>query len=161
MWGVGMPRIDYRAAREDDLPALTDVMTRAFDDDARRHLGVEKGGPPGYDNGDFFRTWLFADLPTEGYVILRDGVLVGGIIVWVLEDDQLRLGCLFVDPSAQRLGIGTDAWRFLREAYPHARSWVLDTPTWSLSNHRFYEGCNFRQVGEDDDSVIYRQDFGR
>ena len=156
-----MPKIDYRMATEDDLPALTAVMTRAFDDDSRRHLGVEKGGPPGYDTGDFFRTWLFADLPTEGYVIICDEVPVGGIIVWLLKDDRFRLGCLFVDPAAQRLGVGTDAWRFLRETYPQARNWVLDTPVWSTSNHRFYEKCGFTRVGEEDDSVIYRQDFER
>ena len=32
---------------EDDVPQLTEVMTRTFDDDARKHLGKDKGGPPG------------------------------------------------------------------------------------------------------------------
>jgi len=39
----------------EDLDELTEVMTRSFDDDSQKHLGVEKGGPPGYDNGEFFK----------------------------------------------------------------------------------------------------------
>jgi len=38
--------IDIVPVLEEDIPELSQVMTRAFDDDARKHLGVEKGGPP-------------------------------------------------------------------------------------------------------------------
>lgn len=54
--------LNFEKARESDILKLTDVMTRTFDDDSQRHLGKPKGGPPGYNNGDFFRTWL---LPYE------------------------------------------------------------------------------------------------
>jgi hypothetical protein len=43
----------FETITEADIPELTQVMMRAFDDDARKHLGLERGGPPGYDNGDF------------------------------------------------------------------------------------------------------------
>jgi hypothetical protein len=36
---------------ESDIPAVTYVMKRAFDDDTQKHLGKEVGGPPGYDDG--------------------------------------------------------------------------------------------------------------
>jgi len=45
---------------------MTQVMTRAFDDDARKHLGAQKGGPEGYDDGEFFRKWLFGYESTVG-----------------------------------------------------------------------------------------------
>jgi hypothetical protein len=48
----------FEKAGEGDIPELTRVMTRAFDDDAQKHLGIEKGGPPGYDDGEFFRKWM-------------------------------------------------------------------------------------------------------
>ena len=44
----------FEEITEDDISELTGVMTRAFDDDAQKHLGQERGGPEGYDNGDFF-----------------------------------------------------------------------------------------------------------
>ena len=42
-------------------------MTRAFDDDSQKHLGIEKGGPPGYDDGEFYRKWLFGYEQSIGY----------------------------------------------------------------------------------------------
>jgi hypothetical protein len=66
---------------------LTGVMTRAFDDDAQKHLGLEGGGPEGYDNGDFFREWLFGYQETVGYKVISEDKVIGGIIVWLLEKE--------------------------------------------------------------------------
>ena len=55
-----------------DVPELTAVMTRAFDDDSQKHLGKERGGPPGYDDGAFFEKWLFGYEQTDGYKALLD-----------------------------------------------------------------------------------------
>lgn len=35
----------------EDLDELTNTMTRSFDDDSKKHLGVKKSGPPVYDGG--------------------------------------------------------------------------------------------------------------
>mgnify|MGYP000573779068 CR=1 FL=1 len=77
--------LSFETITEEDVPELTRVMTRAFDDDAQRHLGEEKGGPPGYDDGGFFREWLFPYEESKGYKVLLDGRIVGGLIVWILE----------------------------------------------------------------------------
>ena len=136
---------------EGDLPELTRVMTRAFDDDARKHLGKEKGGPEGYDNGDFFRTWLFPYKESLGYKILLDSRLVGAFIVWVLPSGDNILGTIFVDPDYQNQGIGTRAWAFIEASFPETRSWTLHTPPWATRNHRFYEAkCGFQKVREED-----------
>lgn len=42
---------------ETHINELTKIMERAFDEDTRIHLGVEKGGPDGYDDGLLLRTW--------------------------------------------------------------------------------------------------------
>ena len=54
--------LSFQKIVDTDIEILTPVMKRAFDDDAQKHLGEETGGPPGYDDGEFFRTWL---LPYE------------------------------------------------------------------------------------------------
>jgi hypothetical protein len=46
--------LTYHEITESNVPELTDVMTRAFNDDAQKHLGKEVGGPEGYDDGEFF-----------------------------------------------------------------------------------------------------------
>jgi predicted N-acetyltransferase YhbS len=133
-----------------DVDALTAVMTRAFDDDARRHLGVPKGGPPGYDTGEFLREHGF-DPRARAFAAVQSGALVGAIIVFPREDGHHVLGCMFTDPGLQRRGIGSALFRHVETAFP-ARSWTLETPGFATSNHRFYaEKCGFRKVCEKDD----------
>jgi hypothetical protein len=42
---------------KDDVGLLTPIMKLAFDDDAKRHLNENSGGPDGYDNGGFLTKW--------------------------------------------------------------------------------------------------------
>jgi GNAT superfamily N-acetyltransferase len=139
---------------EADLPEIAAVMKRAFDDDSRRHLGIDEGGPPGYDDGEFFRTWLFGYDESDGGKVMVDGEVAGAFIVWPFE--QARLGTIFVDPPRQRRGLGSAIMAYIEEAYP-ARTWTLDTPVWATGNHRFYEGCGFERVGVTEDSVTYHK----
>jgi GNAT superfamily N-acetyltransferase len=136
--------------RESDLPELTRVMTRAFDDDSRKHLGKERGGPEGYDDGGFFRKWLFGQKLTDGYKILVEGRIVAAAIVWILPERHNILGTIFVDPDFQDRGIGTRFWRWIERRYPSARSWRLSTPKFAIKNHHFYEvNCGFHRVASD------------
>jgi len=142
-------------------------MTQAFDDDSQKHLGIEKGGPEGYDNGEFFRKWLFSYKETVGYKILLYGKIVGCVIVWIFEHGKNWLGTIFVDPEYQDWGIGTRAWRFIEEIYPDAKSWTLETPSWAIKNHYFYENkCGFKKIQEKEDSehpgtsFVYRKFMG-
>jgi ribosomal protein S18 acetylase RimI-like enzyme len=147
-----------------DVAALTDVMTRSFDDDAWRHLGVEKGGPPGYDTGEFLRTYGF-DPAASAFEAVLDDAPVGAIIVFARPDGHHVLGCIFTDPDVQRRGVGAALFRHVENAFP-ARSWRLETPECAASNHLFYiERCGFRRVGERDDAegggpmVVYEKTY--
>lgn len=154
-------RLDH--ATMEDIPELTRVMARAFDDDSQKHLRRPKGGPEGYDNGDFFRKWMpYKESVT--YKIIADSKVVGGIIVWIYEHGRNVLGTIFVDPGYQDQGIGTRTWSLIEEAYPDTKSWTLGTPSWAMKNHHFYEKNGFKKIGEDhvDDipggiSFIYRK----
>jgi GNAT superfamily N-acetyltransferase len=148
-----------------DIPRLTEVMTRAFDNDAQQHLGQERGGPEGYDNGDFFRKWLFGYQESVGYKVVLGEQVVGGIIVWILPQGRNVLGTVFVDPEFQDMGIGERTWRFIERTYPETRSWRLATPTWATKNHHFYKKCGFSEVEADpiipaeEGITIYRQEM--
>ncbi len=154
------PPLSFLEIVEADLPELTAVMTRAFDADAQRHLGIERGGPEGYDNGEFFRKWLFGYRESVGYKIVAQGQIIGAFIVWIHRGGHYRLGTIFVDPAHQDRGVGTRAWQFIEETYPEARTWRLETPAWATKNHHFYEvKCGFQQAGSspDGDSVKYKK----
>lgn len=133
-----------------DIDALTRVMTRAFDDDSRRHLGVDKGGPPGYDTGEFLRKHGL-DPYARAFEAVLDDALVGAVIVFPRDDGHHVLGCMFTDPEVQRRGIGAALFEHVEARFP-ARSWTLETPGFAESNHRFYvEKCGFLKVDERDD----------
>jgi GNAT superfamily N-acetyltransferase len=156
--------LEFAVISEEDIHSLTPVMTRAFDDDAQRHLGQERGGPDGYDNGDFFRKWLFGYQETDGYKVMINDEIVGGAIVWILPDGHNIVGNIFVDPSLQDQGIGTEIWEFIEARYPQTKSWRLGTPKWAKKNHHFYESkCGFERVesdpimGSPNDEFVYRK----
>jgi len=139
--------LDIVPLQPGDVDTLTEVMTRAFDDDARRHLGVPKGGPPGYDTGEFLREYAL-DPRARAFAAVLEGRPVGAIIVFPREDGHHVLGGLFTDPDVQRRGIGAALFAHVEAAFP-ARSWTLETPGFATSNHRFYaEKCGFRKAGE-------------
>ena len=158
--------LTFEEFTEDDIPELTGVMTRAFDDDARRHLRKERGGPPGYDNGDFFREWLVGDEETVGYKVISEDKAIGAIIVWLLEGGHNVLGAMFVDPAYQDRGVGTRMWEFVEASYPETKSWRLATPSWAFKNHYFYEvKCGFERVESDpiigtpEEEYVYRKEM--
>jgi GNAT superfamily N-acetyltransferase len=99
-------------------------MKRSFDDDARRHLGRDEGGPPGYDDGEFFRTWLFGHEESDGGMVVVDDNVVGAYIVWPFE--EAFLGTIFLDPPVQRRGLGSAVMQHIEATYP-ARSWMSST----------------------------------
>ncbi len=145
------PRIEIASIEPSDLKELTAVMTRAFDDDSRRHLGEERGGPEGYDDGSFLRRWCLHPA-ARCYVARAQRALVGAINVFPGADGEGAsvLGCMFVEPAAQRCGLGRSLWLHAQAAHP-SRRWRLETPAWATSNHSFYErSCGFRKLRETD-----------
>ena len=160
-------RLAFEVIGEADIPELTRVMTRAFDHDTQIHLGEERGGPDGYDNGDFLRNWLFGYEESEGHKVVCDEQTIGAVIVWILPRGHNVLGTVFVDPEFQSQGIGTQIWCHVEARYPGTRSWRLETPDLATRNHYFYEAkCGFQRVetdpvvGASDGMVIYRKDMG-
>ena len=137
----------FKKAVEDDIPELTEVMARAFDDDTRRFRGNPAGGgPPGYNTGEFLRKWMGSGIC---YKITKDGKVVGGVIVFINRDANNDLGSIWVEPQCQNLGIGGQAIQFIEKIHPDAKKWSLWTPEWSTRNHHFYEKCGYKKVGEE------------
>jgi GNAT superfamily N-acetyltransferase len=155
--------LSFELMEEADIPALTEVMKHAFDDDAQKHLGKERGGPPGYDDGEFFRIWLLPYEESIGYKIITGETVIGGIIVWILPEGHNILGTIFVDPAFQDRGVGQQTWRFIEDGYPQTKSWRLGTPIWATKNHYFYMKCGFERVDadpfipEEEGTAIYRK----
>lgn len=131
---------------EAHIKKLTKIMERAFDEDTRIHLGEEKGGPEGYDNGNFLRKWgLHKD--ASSYCISLNGQFIGGVILWINEDNNNFLGNIFIDPIYENRGIGAKVWKMIEKMYPDTKTWNTETPIFSSRNHNFYVNkCGFHIV---------------
>ncbi len=131
---------------EKDIPALTVIMKNAFDYDTRIHLGKKEGGPPGYDDGSFLRKWGLHPAATS-YCIYLDKKLAGGIILWISQNKENRLGNIFIDPAYENKGIGTRIWQRIEQLYPDTKIWYTETPIFSHRNHNFYiNKCGFHVI---------------
>ena len=129
-----------------DVVALTEIMTRAFDDDTKRNIGDDKGGPDGYDNGEFIKKWAL-NSPSQSFKVLMNDKLIGSVILWINEDGKNFLGNIFVDPIVQNKGIGLKIWKNIENKYPKTIKWMTETPSYSKRNHNFYVNkCGFKIV---------------
>lgn len=150
--------LHFERMTADDIPEQTAIMTRAFDDEAQRFQGKPKGGPPGYDTGEFLQKWAF-DEGGLGWKIIADGKAVGAFILFVDPGKDCWLGNIFVDPDYQNKNIGTQTWKFIEKTYPDATAWMLGTPTWATRNHHFYEKLGFVQIKIEGDDITYRKEM--
>lgn len=151
--------LQFRAFEAADVALFTDIMKRAFDEDTRIHLGEERGGPPGYDNGDFLRQWaLHSD--STAYAIFKDSVPLGVAIVWIGENHENFLGNIFIDPDFQNQGLGLLIWQFIEQKYPETRVWRTETAGFSKRNHNFYVNkCGFKIVKIDHPGDKYEESY--
>ncbi|MFW9831138.1 MAG: GNAT family N-acetyltransferase [Candidatus Thorarchaeota archaeon] len=144
-----LKQIQYVKATAADIPAMTEVMTRSFNDDSQRFRGEPEGGPDGYNDGRFFQQWMVSG---ECYKIILGGRLIGAFIVFIdyPQKGSNVLGTIFLDPDYQNQGIGTHTMEYVHRTFPATR-WVLDTPEWQTRNHYFYEKLGYQKIGEQEE----------
>jgi len=139
--------LTFEILEEKDIGVLTLIMESAFNEDTRIHLNKPKGGPKGYDNGEFLRKFgLHKD--STAYKISLEDKPIGCIILWINEESNVNyLGNIFIDTNLQNKGIGQKVWSFIEEEYPDTVKWCTETPGFSRKNHNFYVNkCGFHVV---------------
>lgn len=131
--------LEFVRMSAEDIPVLTPVMKRAFDEDSRLYFGKPQGGPPGYDDGSFLRKWGLPPRGGDAYRVNKDGNAIGAIILFVNHERREGfLGCVFVDSTLEGQGYGSTMWRFAESTYPDIKVWRTETPAVSYRNHCFY-----------------------
>ena len=136
----------FEEFKEADISIYTPIMKRAFDEDTQRHTDKSEGGPDGYDNGEFIKKW-YINKNAKAFKVMKDGVPVGAINVFINKNNINFLGNMFVDPSCQDKGIGLKIWSFIESEFPETIKWCTETPAYSRRNHNFYVNkCGFHVV---------------
>lgn len=143
-----------------DIPTLTPIMTRAFNEDSRLFFENPVGGPPGYDDGSFLQKWGI-ESGAHAYRVDKDGKTIGAMIIFIQEQrKEGMLGCIFVDPDEAGKGLGYTMWRFAEESHKDIKTWYTETPAVSYRNHRFYVNkCGFSIIEVDGGMDRYEAQF--
>lgn len=131
---------------EKDIEVLTPVMKAAFDTDTRMHTELAEDGPAGYDTGELLRRLLKLENAVSK-VICADGRMIGEYTVRQ-SAETCTLEMFFIDPLYASRGIGTRVWMDMEREHGDGKTWLLETPDYSLRNHHFYEKCGFEKIGE-------------
>ncbi|HVK05770.1 MAG TPA: GNAT family N-acetyltransferase [Armatimonadaceae bacterium] len=136
--------IRFEAAEEGDAEALARVQKAAFDSQVPPER-PDLGGPPGYDAPEWQRETM-REAPY--FRVLRDGEIVGGIVLRLPEPGHVHVERVFLHPDHHGAGIGTRAFAWLEATHPHVALWTLRTPAFHTRNQRLYERLGYRRTGE-------------
>lgn len=136
--------IELRQADRNDDAFLTEVMTGAFNFDTAFYFGEgEEDGPPGYNDGTLSEKIL--DNPDFSTYIISDDTIAKGFITIAPTENTVHYFCIL--PKFINQGVGGAAWKLIEAMYPES-SWQVETPSYSLRNHAFYEKFGFEKFAE-------------
>jgi len=127
-----------------DAEVLTEISRRAFEHDVN-YGASGPCGPPGYDSADSQREMIRSG---RFFKVLEQDRLVGGFVLFRLEDGSVEFGRAFIEPECQNKGIGTELLGFAESVFPETDRLVLDTPAWNLRTQHFYEKSGYVKIGE-------------
>lgn len=111
----------------------------------REEVNLYGFGPPGYDSLE-----EQIKLIKEGnyFKILDGDKIIGGIRVRDNGEGQYWIGSIYIHPTSQNKGIGTEVMNLLFKEFKDSKKWYLETSYLSFRNHHFYEKMGFKKFGE-------------
>jgi ribosomal protein S18 acetylase RimI-like enzyme len=138
--------VRIQRATPDDAETLTHIQFEAFAKADAVYANVPNyEPPPDYDSANSQREAIIKQLY---FKIVREGEIVGGLILMRESDDHISIARIFIKPSLQNEGLGTQALRFMELIFPRCRRWTVLTPFLSFRNHHFYEKLGYVKIGE-------------
>ncbi|MGN5653168.1 GNAT family N-acetyltransferase [Bacillus sp. Brlt_9] len=141
-----------------DAEKLTEIMTKTFDEEAKRWLYGQGDvidyniQPPGYSSVEMMR---YSIDELDCYKVIMDRKIIGGIIVTISGKSYGRIDRIFVDPVYQGKGIGSYVVNLIEEEYPSIRIWDLETSSRQLNNHHFYKKMGYEIIFKSEDEYCY------
>ncbi|MFX1250862.1 MAG: GNAT family N-acetyltransferase [Promethearchaeota archaeon] len=143
-------KVTFHKAKIEDIPILTQLMTKAYDTLTIQYLG-KKSGPPGYSSTATHEYWMKSAIYYK--IVYNNQYIIGGFII-TIQHDVLYLNILFIDPKFQNMGVGTKVVQFIEQIDKNIAFIKLNTPKWALQNHYFYEKLGYKRVDEIYDSEL-------
>ncbi|PEI76193.1 GNAT family N-acetyltransferase [Bacillus wiedmannii] len=141
-----------------DAEKLTEIMTRTFDEEAKRWL-CDQGDvidyniqPPGYSSVEMMK---YSIEELDSFKVIMDDKIIGGIIVTISGKSYGRIDRIFVEPDYQGKGIGSHVIKSIEVEYPSIRIWDLETSSRQINNHHFYKKMGYEIIFKSEDEYCY------
>ncbi|MBE5109055.1 N-acetyltransferase [Bacillus thuringiensis] len=141
-----------------DAEKLTKIMTKTFDEEAKRWLCGQDDvidyniQPPGYSSVEMMK---YSIEELDSFKVIMDKDIIGGIIVTISGKSYGRIDRIFVDPVYQGKGIGSKVIKLIEEEFPNIRIWDLETSSRQINNHHFYKKMGYQTIFESEDEYCY------
>ncbi|XQM91713.1 GNAT family N-acetyltransferase [Bacillus shihchuchen] len=141
-----------------DAEKLTEIMTRTFDEEAKRWLCGQGDvidyniQPPSYSSVEMMK---YSIEELDSFKVMMDEKIIGGIIVTISGKSYGRIDRIFVDPVYQGKGIGSYVMKLIEEEYQSVRIWDLETSSRQLNNHHFYKKIGYEIIFKSEDEYCY------
>lgn len=141
-----------------DAEKLTEIMTKTFDEEAKRWLYGQDDvidyniQPPGYSSVEMMK---YSIEELDSFKIIMNEKIIGGIIVTISGKSYGRIDRIFVDPVYQGKGIGSYVIKLIEEEYPNIRIWDLETSSRQINNHHFYKKMGYEIIFKSEDEYCY------
>lgn len=142
---MNINEITLTTATDKDIPYLKEKMEESFSVAVREHFGDNEpeGGPPAEQLENAYR-----EPNGKVYMILKDGIPVGGAVLKINEETRHnKMDLFFIFKEYLNQGLGLEAWKAIEREYPQTLVWELDTPYFEKRNIHFYVNkCGFHIV---------------
>ena len=134
-----MDEIHIRAATAADVPAIVDIVDRAY-----RHYIARIGKPPGPMLDDYA-----ARVSEDAVWVLQEGSAIAGILVLLSTPEYLLLDNIAIAPDRQGRGLGRRLLTFSeseasRRGYREIRLYTHQT---MIENQRLYALIGYEETG--------------
>lgn len=133
-------RLDFRRAKETDIPLTIQLQNEAFYQDFIRY-----GACPSYQRTEEKMRDII--LNHHDFLVFADDLPVGNLVVTLKEGNDCHINSLGIVPEYQGKGIGRAAMAFVESAFPQCGLFTLDTPADKQGNVAFYTSCGYSITG--------------
>jgi GNAT superfamily N-acetyltransferase len=135
--------LSIKRVGQNEAEVLHNIQNEAFQEDLVSYQDFETN--PACESID---QMLYKINAHDYYAIYFQDQIIGGVAVQKRADYEHRISPMYLSPSYQNKGLGTQIVNSIFLLYPDARLWSLSTPKPSLRNGHFYEKFGFISVGE-------------
>lgn len=136
--------VRLQPAKAEEALILTEMQTRAFMPEVRKHGGFETS--PASETPDRMLERI-TSAKSHSFIIIADDVYAGMIRIKELGAGAYKISPIFVLPEFQNQGIGQKAMALAEEMFPTARLWTLFCVREEERNVYFYEKLGFSKTG--------------